>query len=78
MFMNDADRRTRCECRCGYTCGGPGVCELPVFECLKAGHWKEDCDHSWDGPEVEGETFSTGTCSKCGVWAMSHDMATGP
>lgn len=32
------------------------------------------CEHQWDGPVYEGESFSSATCSRCGMTAMSHDM----
>ena len=36
------------------------------------------CEHKWDGPEYEGESFGSVTCSKCGTLAMSHDLAVLP
>ena len=74
--------RLRCECRCGYTCGGPGECTEPDFRKCLAEHFKKDCDHVWDGPTVEtdvmGCTGSSVTCSACGEVAMYHDMRNGP
>jgi hypothetical protein len=69
-----------CECRCGYKCGGPNRCTLPIGECLQreSGHYERDCDHQWDGEAVEEDRMSTVTCSKCGTWAINHDMAVGP
>jgi hypothetical protein len=38
------------------------------------------CDHDWDGPIVEltieehGTLGATGTCSKCGAWAINVSM----
>jgi hypothetical protein len=34
------------------------------------------CDHEWDGEVIEDEEngISTKTCSRCGKWAMHHDM----
>lgn len=32
------------------------------------------CQHVWDGPEEEGDNYSSATCSRCGTSAMSHDM----
>lgn len=32
------------------------------------------CEHKWDGPDYESESFSSVTCSRCGVAAISHDM----
>ena len=74
---------SQCRCNCGYTCGGPGRCELRPLECLAAGHFKVDCGHQWDGPIEEGTIgdgcfYSTGTCSKCGATQMGHDMYVGP
>jgi hypothetical protein len=32
------------------------------------------CEHLWDGePHIENG-FGTATCSKCGMWAINHDM----
>ena len=41
------------------------------------------CEHVWDGEEQEGECsgggfFSTTTCSRCGMTAISHDMFVAP
>ena len=40
------------------------------------------CDHIWDGPFVEESdemgNISTVTCSKCGQWAIDHDLRHGP
>lgn len=71
--------KTPCGCRCGYRCGGPGVCELPALECIEK-HYVRDCDHLWSSPFVTtpdglGESV---TCSKCGMSAMDHDMRCGP
>jgi len=72
----------RCECRCGYRCGGPGVCKLGVLECLQqeSGHFVRDCDHDTDGPTYNSEDgcMSSATCSKCGDVAIYHDMRVGP
>jgi hypothetical protein len=73
--------KTPCRCTCGYTCGGPGKCLLPLSECL-AQHFKKDCEHDFTGP-VEtagflGGSFSSVSCSKCGMLAISHDMRFGP
>jgi hypothetical protein len=32
------------------------------------------CEHKWDGPVWQGDSFATVTCSRCGCSAMSHDM----
>jgi len=75
-----------CRCECGYRCGGPGKCKLPIMECLEQDdgkHFVRDCDHVWDGEPIEedmpgGGSFGSVTCSKCGMDAMSHDMRHGP
>lgn len=69
-----------CRCRCGYKCGGPGVCKLPVMECIqqKSGHWEKDCDHDFSGEPVDMDGGFSVTCAKCGMEAMSHDMRVGP
>ena len=41
------------------------------------------CEHVWDGPVEESDTegggfYSSATCGKCGMSAMSHDMWCGP
>lgn len=71
-----------CACRCGYTCGGPGRCELDVFECIEK-HFVKDCEHDWTGPWKEfkdpsGAVEGGVTCAKCGMYSGSHDMAVGP
>ena len=71
----------RCRCNCGYTCmvNGRRTCGLDSMECLKE-HYKEDCDHVFDGTwvdDTEGRWGST-TCSKCGMTSMSHGMWCGP
>lgn len=69
-----------CRCNCGYTCRGPGVCELSKKDTLKCieQHYVRDCDHKWDGPDKDFENGSSVTCSKCGMTALSHDMLCGP
>lgn len=71
----------RCRCNCGYTCGGPGTCQEPFQKCLNE-HFKQDCDHLWDGPVVETDVMGcqgeSKTCSRCGDVAMYHDMRVGP
>jgi hypothetical protein len=74
---------TPCRCNCGYRCGGPGVCQLGVLECLQqtdGKHFVRDCDHVWDGEPYESEDgcISSATCSRCGAVAMYHDMRFGP
>lgn len=69
---------SECRCNCGYTCGGPGVCELDTLECIEA-HYVKDCDHKWDGEGVEvGLGGWSVTCSVCGMPAMVHDCRCGP
>lgn len=42
---------------------------------------RDTCDHVWDGPFVEASDemgyISTATCSKCGQWAIDHDLRHG-
>lgn len=67
-----------CACRCGYTCGRR--CGLPLLGkdgCI-AQHYKVDCDHQWDGPTKRGDTWESGTCSKCSTVQMTHDITVGP
>lgn len=67
-----------CRCDCGYTCGGPGRCDLEMMECIEK-HYKRDCDHKFDGPLVpSGRLSSSQLCQVCGVSAMSHDCMVGP
>lgn len=72
-----------CRCNCGYTCGRQ--CGLDFFgpEGCIALHYKVDCEHVWDGPEVTerfpgGGGFSSGSCSVCGMLRINHDMNAGP
>ena len=60
---------------CGYSCNRE--CGLDIMECMKT-HYKRDCGHVWDGPMKEEGNAQSVTCSKCGMWALSHDMACGP
>ncbi len=70
-----------CRCNCGYTCGGPGACNLPIDECMDQ-HFKRDCDHDFRGPLVEidfmGCKAQSVTCQKCGMPAITHDLRVGP
>lgn len=67
-----------CRCNCGYTCGGPGRCDLEPMECIKQ-HWVKDCEHDWSGLWVEfGDGGGTVTCAICGMSAMGHDVMVGP
>ena len=71
-----------CKCNCGYTCGGPGICILwsedKVDECIDK-HFVKDCEHSFSGELVEiGDNCKSILCQKCGMAAISHDMAVGP
>jgi len=70
-----------CRCNCGYRCGGPGTCK--DRKCLSRDdgkHFVRDCDHTWDGPAWTSEDglMSSGTCSRCGITAVGHDMRVGP
>lgn len=75
-------RPTSCRCNCGYSCGGPGKCDLPLLGpegCINQ-HYVRDCDHDWSGPWVDFEDDNGGsvTCATCGMDLMSHDMICGP
>ena len=38
------------------------------------------CEHVWNGESVEfddGQGY-TATCSRCGMWAVDHDVRCGP
>jgi hypothetical protein len=65
-----------CRCNCGQHCPEK-PCPLPYGECILV-HWKEDCDHKWDGPVHEFENGASVTCSICCTTAMAHDMRVGP
>ncbi len=64
-----------CECRCGYTCGGPGSCELEIMECVDA-HFKRDCGHVFEG-WIKLNDGGTSVCN-CGMTSIDHDMWVGP
>jgi len=54
-----------------FACGpskGPCKCECP----------DGPCDHVFDGPEETGDNYSSATCSKCGMSAITHSLWTGP
>ena len=69
---------TPCECRCGYRCGGPGVCELDILDCIER-HFVRDCGHDFSGPLVKiDELSSSVVCQKCGLSAAAHDAVVGP
>ena len=68
-----------CRCNCGYTCGGPGECELfaeDFNKCLQQ-HYKQDCDHKFDGKVIKISNGESTTCSICGLSAASHDFLNG-
>ena len=65
-----------CECNCGYTCGGPGECELDTMECIEK-HYKQDCGHDFSGPGKDIQNGWTATCKNCGMTAIGHDMVSG-
>lgn len=68
-----------CQCRCGYSCGRR--CGLEIMDCIEQ-HYRRDCGHLFDGPDVDYETgrvyVSSVTCSRCGLAASEHDLAVGP
>ena len=66
--------KNECRCNCGYSCNRQ--CGLPIMECIDK-HYKQDCGHIWDGAVDEGDNFASATCSRCGMSAISHDMARG-
>ncbi len=69
-----------CKCYCGYTCGGPGQCEVfkeDAGECIRR-HYRHDCEHVFDGPSVKIDGGGSVTCSRCGMTAMDHDIRVGP
>lgn len=37
---------------------------------------KDDCDHKWDGPEIDIGNGSSASCSKCGMSAYTHSVRT--
>ena len=75
IMHNKVDSNTHCRCNCGYTCGRK--CGLPISECMKK-HYSHDCDHRFDGPNVEvpvmGGMAESSTCSICGMAAIVHDL----
>lgn len=77
----DCPQVAKCRCKCGYTCGGPGVCKEPFQTCLGK-HFSQDCDHQWDGPtrsiDVMGCEGEGATCSVCGMSQVVHDIWVGP
>jgi len=32
------------------------------------------CEHQWDGPPHYEKNMGTATCSRCGMWAINHDI----
>jgi hypothetical protein len=69
-----------CRCNCGYTCGGPGRCDLFAADPLRCveEHYRRDCDHDFTGPWVTLGNGGSVTCAKCGIDACSHDCMVGP
>jgi len=69
-----------CRCECGYRCGGPGVCELGIIECLQTeGHYVRDCDHTYGGEmKDQGDGSFSVVCTVCGTSAIAHDTMVGP
>ncbi len=76
--MREQPTPSPCHCKCGYRCGGPGVCKLPIDKCLATdGHFVKDCGHDfseWKNTDWGG----TAVCSKCGMTEIGHDMKCGP
>lgn len=67
-----------CRCECGYSCGGPGYCDLETIDCINK-HFKRDCDHKFEGPLVQiDELTKSVICSICNVSSMTHDCIVGP
>lgn len=70
-----------CRCDCGYTCGGPGKCEVfreDVMKCINE-HFKRDCDHDFSGElKKMSECEWSVVCQKCGMSAGTHDCMVGP
>lgn len=48
---------------CGPGTFGKCKCNCPIA-----------CEHVWDGETVQEDNMSTVTCSRCGKWAINHDM----
>jgi hypothetical protein len=67
----------RCRCNCGYTCGGPGACPLPMLECIEQ-HYLRDCGHDFTGPMVKLGDGASVSCKRCSMAACDHDMVCGP
>lgn len=55
---------------------GVMVCGPGTFGACKC-NCPESCEHVWDGETAEEDGMSTATCSRCGKWAISHDMWVG-
>lgn len=71
-----------CRCTCGYRCGGPGRCKLPMQECLSATdgkHFVRDCEHRFSGWEDDEDGLGgSAACVVCGLSALDHDLLFGP
>jgi hypothetical protein len=48
---------------CGPSRIGKCKCDCP-----------KSCEHVWNGAVIEEDEISTATCSRCGMWAINHDM----
>lgn len=64
-----------CRCACGYACRR--ACGLRLAQCMDE-HYRQDCEHVWDGEFVETAMGSSVTCSRCGLSADTHDARCGP
>lgn len=75
-------KQKKCHCRCGYRCGGPGVCKLTLSQCLglERGHFVRDCGHNFVGKlvEIDGGMSCSLVCTECGMTALAHDERCGP
>lgn len=73
--------RHPCHCRCGYTCGGPGRCDMDTWDCIEA-HFVRDCGHKWGGWRehtlASGASWGSQVCLRCGMGADVHDDTVGP
>jgi hypothetical protein len=50
------------------------VCGPGTFGVCKCNCPDGPCEHVWDGEIVEEDGMTTVTCSRCGKWAVNHDM----
>jgi len=70
-----------CRCNCGYTCGGPGRCEVfskDMLACIN-NHFKKDCDHDFNSELKDmGDGDHSVVCTKCGMSEIGHNSRFGP